>query len=113
MLAYYPAAHGEAAEWAIGGCLGVVEELYEAGKNRDKVINSLNEVITNATVSTSVRNSGNGEELNFLNLVALTNHADALPVSDEDRRFCIIQTRHRTKAEVATGVPEGHFSEFS
>tara|TARA_R110001632_G_scaffold27270_1_gene73251 strand:- start:528 stop:1853 length:1326 start_codon:yes stop_codon:yes gene_type:complete len=100
-------------EWAVGGCLGVVEELYEAGKNRHKVINSLKEVITNATVSTNVRNVGNGEELNFLNLVCLTNHADALPVSDEDRRFCIIQTRHKTKAEVAAGVPEGHFAEFA
>lgn len=100
-------------EWAVGGCLGVVEELYEAGKNRHKVINSLKEVITNATVSTNVRNIGNGEELNFLNLVCLTNHADALPVSDEDRRFCVIQTRHKTKAEVAAGVPEGHFADFA
>lgn len=86
--------------WAEGACLRVIEEIRITGKSRHDVMNKLKPYITNDRVSV-VRKGENGVDvLNTQNYLCFTNHADALVLDDDDRRWAVFATRFNNRQEV-------------
>jgi hypothetical protein len=86
--------------WAEGAILIGVEEIRIAGTNKYAILDKLKPLITNDTVA--VVHKGRDEKTipNFASYMMMTNHADAIPVGDNDRRYCVISTRHTRKEEL-------------
>lgn len=78
--------------WAEGVCVGVLEEVRMVGHNRYDILNKLKPFITNNTIEMHLKGRGTYEAINTVNYIALTNYADAIPVSETDRRWFVIFT---------------------
>ncbi|GAB3629271.1 hypothetical protein PTE30175_05204 [Pandoraea terrae] len=96
--------HEKFNSWGIGKAVRVLEEIKVAGKNRYDVLNAVKPLITNPTVRT-VAKGGNGvSSPNTTNYVGLTNHEDALPISNVDRRWWVVFTPYAHRSELAAKV---------
>ena len=80
--------HEAWTDWQEGAQLIVIEELM--GLGRRELINKLKPMITEP--STSVRLPGGRayEMPNRYNFLMFTNHKGALPIDDDDRRYCLL-----------------------
>lgn len=96
--------------WMEGVQLVVFEEIKQHGHNRYDVLNSLKPIITNDYVSIRRMRADSYMVPNTANIMAYTNFADALPISEGDRRYMMIATSP-TKAEIAAKGPE-YFTEL-
>lgn len=81
---------GTFTDWAHGACVIVLEEIWMEGKARYAVANTIKENITNDRVSINRKNLVGLDILNISNFIAFTNHNDAVPLTDEDRRWWVI-----------------------
>jgi hypothetical protein len=86
--------------WAEGAILIGVEEIRIAGTNKYAVLDKMKPLITNDTIA--VVHKGRDERAipNFASYMMMTNHADAIPVGDNDRRYCVITTCHTRKEDL-------------
>lgn len=73
--------------WATGQCVGVIEELKLQGHNRHDVVNKLKPLITNERIEIHAKGRDPYTALNTTNYLVLTNHSDALPMDEHDRRY--------------------------
>ena len=100
--------------WAEGAILIGVEEIRIAGTNKYAILDKLKPLITNDTIA--VVHKGRDEKTipNFASYMMMTNHADAIPVGDNDRRYCVISTRHTRKEDLYEqhGGPEATAAYF-
>ncbi len=87
-------------EWAYGTQVVALEEVRVAGQNRHEVMNKLKPLITNDVVNINQRHRDSRSVPNRANFILFTNHHDALAVSNNDRRYCIIKSPLQTKAQV-------------
>lgn len=78
--------------WAMGACVGVLEEVKMTGHNRYDILNALKPFITNNHVPIHMKGRDEFDTMNTMNYIAFTNWADALPLSDSDRRFFVVFT---------------------
>jgi len=78
--------------WATGSVLFCVEELKLHGHNRHDVINSMKDLITNDRVEVHPKGRDPYNTQNFMNVLLLSNHRDAAPIDDNDRRFFYLTT---------------------
>lgn len=85
------------SDWAFGACIGVLEEIRMAGHNRHDIYNRLKPMITNDTIPVHPKGKAEINVANTMNYFAFTNHNDALPLSDTDRRWLVIFTRYATR----------------
>lgn len=103
------AINSEFTGWAEGAILIGVEEIRIAGTNKYGILDKMKPMLTNDTIA--VVHKGRDEKTipNFASYMMMTNHADAIPVGDNDRRYCVISTRHTRKEELYEqhGGPEG------
>jgi hypothetical protein len=76
--------------WAHGACIGIFEELRLTGHNRYDIHNAIKPFITNEYVPVHSKGKDEYTALNTMNYIAFTNHADALPLNDNDRRFFVV-----------------------
>ncbi|WP_369064761.1 DUF5906 domain-containing protein [Burkholderia gladioli] len=76
--------------WATGRAVRVVEELKAPGHNRHDMLNSIKPNITNPTVRVVRKGQDGFDALNTTNYACLTNHEDALPLDETDRRWWVI-----------------------
>lgn len=90
--------------WAAGACVGVLEEIRLAGHNRHDILNALKPYITNNSVAIHAKGSDEYNTINTMNYIAFTNHSDALPLSDSDRRWFIVFTPFLTTADLQAAV---------
>lgn len=91
--------------WAEGACVRVMDEIRVPGERRSAAMNKLKPVITNETVE-MVRKGKDGKEvINVTNYIAMSNHGDALALTENDRRWAVMKTRFDTRAQkdAATG----------
>jgi len=98
--------------WSEGACVGVLEELRLQGTNRFDVLNSVKPCITNDTISIHRKRMDPYQCPNTMNYIAFTNHKDALPLNDTDRRWLVIFVPWRDMKEFAEIVqcePEDYF----
>lgn len=76
--------------WAEGVCFATLEELRMVGHNRYDVANKLKPFITNDTIELHLKGRGTYDVPNTVNYMAFTNYADAIPLTEDDRRWFII-----------------------
>ena len=75
--------------WAADRCMNFIEEIYLVGA-KFTIMNSLKPVITNTTVEIERKGVDTVNVDNMTNYFATTNFRDAIPLDDEDRRYCVI-----------------------
>jgi hypothetical protein len=90
--------------WAHGACIGLLEEIRMTGHNRHDILNALKPFITNDTVPIHAKGKDEYTTLNTMNYIAFTNHADALPLNDNDRRFFVIFTPFNSFSDLVEKV---------
>lgn len=95
--------------WAEGHCVGVLEEVRLAGHNRHDILNAIKPNITNDHVPIHRKGVDEYNILNTTNYIAFTNHADALPVEMDDRRYAIVFTPFDSREQLLERVGEGYF----
>lgn len=86
------------SEWAQGKAVRVMEEIKIDGERRATVMDKLKPKITNAEVRIVPKGKSGRSVVNVTNYIALTNHIDALPVTDGDRRWAVWKTRYPDRA---------------
>jgi hypothetical protein len=92
-------------DWAEGTCVTGFEEMMITGRKRYSVANSLKEPIANSALSINRKGRASGKTIvNVTNYIGFTNHVDAVPLEDTDRRYWVIFSRYQSKAEVAAAL---------
>lgn len=76
--------------WAEGSLVCGIEEIRIAGQNRFAAINRLKSAITNNTIEVREKYEKNRNIRNVSNYFLCTNHKDAVPMEDGDRRYFVI-----------------------
>lgn len=79
-------------DWAHGACVAVLEEIRLSGHNRFEVLDTLKPYVTNNEISIHPKGAKPFDVLNTQNYMAFTNHSDALPIDETDRRWFVIFT---------------------
>lgn len=91
-------------DWAVGGIVGCIEEIRISGQNKWGIMDMMKPAITNdmLAINPKGKTSYSGAP-NFCSYMMLTNHQDAIPVSDGDRRFCVLFSAHHNKDDLEAG----------
>lgn len=76
--------------WTEGSCLAIIEELMARG--RLDMANRLKPIITEPTLRIEEKKRSIYMIPNHLNLIAFTNHEDALPIEAGDRRWLVVSS---------------------
>ena len=94
--------------WAAGAVLINVDEIRIAGTNKYAILDKMKPMITDDTITVIFKNENERPIPNFASYMMSTNHADAIPVGDNDRRYCVISTRYTRKEDLyeQLGGPE-------
>ena len=100
--------------WATGCLLNVVEEIRVAGSNRYEILDMIKPLISNNTIQIEEKGKDHRTVPNFTSYLMLTNHKDALPLGDEDRRYCVLFSEIQTKEQLyaVTGGSEKACGEY-
>jgi hypothetical protein len=95
--------------FATGSCLSFIEELRVQGHNRYETLNSVKALITDSDISVHGKGKDAVKAINITNYIAFTNYKDALPISDNDRRWFVIFTPWASISEFEkeVGMKEG------
>lgn len=86
--------------WAVGSCVTAIEEIRINGSNKYRILDKLKPMISNDTISHEPKGASSHTVPNFASYMMMTNHMDAVPMSDNDRRYCVIFTKQRTKEDL-------------
>ena len=102
------AINSEFTGWAAGAVLINVDEIRIAGTNKYAILDKMKPMITDDTIPVINKNENERLVPNFASYIMSTNHADAIPVGDNDRRYCVISTRYTRKEDLyeQLGGPE-------
>lgn len=87
-------------DWAVGSCLIGIEEIRISGTNKWRVLDQLKPMISNDSIAVEPKGATRYHAPNFASYLMTTNHQDAVPMSDNDRRYCVIFTRHRRQEDL-------------
>lgn len=87
-------------DWAVGSRLIGIEEIRISGTNKWRVLDQLKPMISNDTIAVEPKGLTRYHAPNFASYLMTTNHQDAVPMSDNDRRYCVIFTRHRSQQDL-------------
>ena len=91
--------------WAANKLFIGIEEIRVPSESKYAVMDKLKPFISNSEVNIEQKGQDDRVVPNFASYMLLTNHDDALPLDDDDRRYCVIETQPRTKAD----IPEQHY----
>ena len=103
---------GRFTDFGEGSTVLIVEEIRLVGKNRYEVIDKLKPFITNPVVQIEAKHRKPKQIPNVTNYIMMTNHRDAIPFGEGDRRYFVLETSvgsqeelYRAKGgQVQTGV---------
>lgn len=102
--------------WGEGACLVVLEEIKLTGHNRHDILNAVKPFITNQQVEIHRKGRDGYDSINTTNYLAFTNFADALPLTDTDRRWWIVFTPfydiNALAAAIGPGLPRDVLAEY-
>jgi hypothetical protein len=87
-------------DWAVGSRLIGIEEIRISGTNKWRVLDQLKPMISNDSIAVEPKGATRYHAPNFASYLMTTNHHDAVPISDNDRRYCVIFTRHRRQEDL-------------
>lgn len=91
---------GDFTGWAHGQCVLVVEEPRLQGHNKYDVINKIKPLITNPIISVHAKGRDPFDAENTTNYYLPTNFRDALPLNDNDRRYCVLFSRWQQRDQL-------------
>ena len=96
---------GQFNGWAEGHCVAVLEEVRIAGHNRHDALNAVKPIITNPITPIHRKGMDEYNIVNTTNIIGFTNHVDALPLDEGERRWMVIFTPfvRREQLNAATG----------
>lgn len=92
--------------WAEGNCMVFIEELKLDNYRKYETLNKLKPYITNPMVSVRKMRTDSYECINTTNYFALTNFKDALPIDDNDRRYCVMFSQWQSKEKLTKWMAE-------
>ena len=92
--------------WAFGQCVIVVEEPRLQGHNKYDVLNRIKPLITNSVIEIHPKGKDPYNVENTCNYFLPTNFRDALPLNDNDRRYCVLFSRWQNRDELRHFVEE-------
>jgi hypothetical protein len=95
-------ASGGFNDWAVGAAVNVIEEIHLVGKDRHLLYNATKEFITNDVVNINAKGGKTYKTWNITNHLANSNHNDALPLDEQDRRWFVIFTPWESLAAMRT-----------
>lgn len=81
---------GDFNGWALRCKLVIIEELMQIG--RREVANELRDMITEPTVEVNIKNVPAQLVENYMAMMGISNHPDALPIDETDRRWLVVST---------------------
>jgi hypothetical protein len=93
--------------WATNARLINIDEIRIAGTNKYAILDKMKPMISDDTISVIHKGRDERSVPNFASYMMSTNHADAIPVSDNDRRYCVITTRWARKEDLLQGLGGG------
>jgi len=93
--------------WAENSVLNVIEEIRVAGHSRYAVMDQVKPLITNSRIPIRRMRTDAYQTDNTASYLLLTNHQDALPLTSENSRFYVVQSRWQNQADLA-GWMEDH-----
>jgi len=96
--------------WAAGRCVNVLEEIRMVGHNRHDVLNTIKPYITNDQITIHPKGVNEYVAPNTVNYIAFTNHHDALPLEDTDRRWWVQFTPFNDQQELLKVANSDYFS---
>ncbi len=86
---------GEFNGWALHCKLCIIEELMQIG--RREVANELRDIITEPTIEVNIKNVPAFEIDSYTAMGATTNHRDALPLEENDRRWAAVSAVNKKR----------------
>ena len=99
-------------KWASGRCINVLEEIRMVGHNRHDVLNTIKPYITNDQVTIHPKGFDEYVAPNTVNYIAFTNHHDALPLEDTDRRWWVQFTPFNSQEDLSAVADSNYFSKL-
>lgn len=87
-------------DWAEGCRLIGIEEIRVSGTNKWRTLDKMKPFISNDEIQVEGKGVKAKVVPNFASYMLFTNHADAIPVGEGDRRYFVVFTRHRTKQDL-------------
>jgi len=87
---------GDFNGWAMNCKLCIIEELMQIG--RREVANELRDIITEPHVEVNIKNVPAFQIDNYMAMMAVSNHPDAMPLDETDRRWLVIETHASRRA---------------
>jgi hypothetical protein len=79
--------------WAEGQLLTFIEEIRLVGHNRHDVLNKIKPLISNSTIEIHPKNINPYNVPNTTAYIASTNFVNALPLTDNDRRYYVLMSQ--------------------
>ncbi|WP_341649801.1 PriCT-2 domain-containing protein [Thauera humireducens] len=95
--------------WVEGQCVTVFEEVKFHGHNRYDVVNKLKPYIANNRVEKHGKGKDPSNILNVTNYLMLTNHEDAIPIEEGDRRYFVLFSPFRLLADLDALLQADYF----
>lgn len=92
--------------WAVGQLFCFIEELRLHGHSRFDILNKIKPYITNDAINVHPKNVNPYTALNTTAYMATTNFKDALPLTDNDRRYLILMSKWQTGETLRTFLAE-------
>lgn len=92
--------------WAVGQLMCFIEELRMHGHSRYDVLDKIKPYITNEAINVHPKNVNPYTALNTTAYVAWTNHRNALPIGDNDRRYMILYSAWQTGEDLRKSLQD-------
>lgn len=96
--------------WSEGSCVGVLDEIRISGHNRHDIADRLKPYISNDRIAVHKKGIDEYTAVNTVNYIAFTNHDDAMPLEDSDRRWFVIFTPFRSKEQLLMVADDAYFT---
>ena len=91
---------GRFTGWAHGSTVVAIEEIRIHGTNKFEILDRMKPFLTNDTVSIEEKGRDHRTVPNFTSYLLLTNHADAIPLADGDRRYCVLYSHWQSEGQM-------------
>lgn len=99
-------------EWCVGSQLVVMEEVRIVGQNRHAVMDRLKPCISDDEVSVDRKWADLRSVPNITNYLMFTNYADALAISDDERRYFVVASSIQTLEQVLALGGDPYFTKL-
>jgi hypothetical protein len=102
---------GDFNGWAAQCKLCVIEELMHIGKR--EVANELRDMITESPIEINIKNVPAFQMDNYMAMMAISNHFNAIPIDENERRWLVLRTAAQPKFGFGTPKSKAHYSKLA